>query len=122
MLKLDKVPVKDRKLSPDGKLVAARFISRRSEDRYDCDTSYDVAVWDASTKEEVAVFYRGYDISYYLNSSTGKPISQVDFTPEGKAIVITYEGGSSEQEKLPSPHERRRRGFVPIGPKYNIQT
>jgi hypothetical protein len=100
-LKLDQVPEKDRKISPDGKRVAAWFVAGQSEDRYDWDTSYHVAVWDAATKEEVAVFYRCYNVSYYTGAVEGKRIVKVDFTPDGKAIVITYEDGSSDQEKLP---------------------
>lgn len=96
-LTLDQVPAKDRKLSRDGKRVAAWFISRRSEDRYDCDTDYQVAVWNARTREAVAVFLRSYDISHYTHSSTGKPVSRIDFTPDSKAIVIGYEDGSLEK-------------------------
>jgi hypothetical protein len=97
----DDVDPEDLCFSADGRRAAAWYVSRHREDRYDDDTNYQIVVWDAKTKEELKVFYRGYDVSHYTRSESGKPVVGIELSPDGRQLVIQYADESTE--KLPLP-------------------
>ena len=104
MRELDEIPAERRRYSPDGKRVAACWVSREREDRYDEDTVWDIAVWDLASKQRLESYTRTCSVSHSSGQESGRPVRDVRFDSTG-ALRIVFQDGSEEpaREALPEP-------------------
>jgi hypothetical protein len=92
---------KELRFSADRKRAATFYVSHHREDRYDDDTLYEIVVYDVAAEKEILVRHRAYNVSHYTQSEQGKPIDDVELSPDGKTLVIKYEDGTADSEPVP---------------------
>jgi hypothetical protein len=96
-----KIDPKELRYSQDRKRAATFYITRNTQDRYDDDTSYEIVVYDVPSKKEILVRSRSYKVSHYTKTEQGKPISDVELSPDGKTLVIKFDDGTADSEPVP---------------------
>ncbi len=99
---LPDVPEGRRRWNADRTRVAAFWVSRVTEDRYDCDTWYGIAVWDAATGKELESYTRGHCVNHQAGTAVGRPVADVCFDADGR-LRIVFDDGSSEPAKREIP-------------------
>lgn len=108
----DEIPAEDRRLSGDGRRVAAFWERRHQEDRYDEETVYAIAVWDAATHEELAAYTHMHSINRESGETDGKPLQDLCWDEQGRLLLV-FSDNSTEPAELfvdaEPPWIRRRR-------------
>ncbi len=59
-------------------------------------------VWDTATHAPIARFSRMYYVSEYTGTTRGKPLAGLAFSDNGALLVIGYEDGTEDHERLPA--------------------
>ena len=105
----DDIPAGDRRLSADGSRVAER---RHSEHRYDEETVYAIAVWDAATHEEVAAYTHMHSINRESGEVDGKPLKDLCWDETGRLLLVFSDDSTEPADPFADaepPWERHRR-------------
>lgn len=108
----DDIPDGEMRRSPDGTRVAAFWIRRQKEDRFDHDTVYQIAIWDAVSKQQVDSCNHIHAINRLSGEVDGEPLADLRFDADGRLLLVFASGatepvGTTNLDEVP-PWERRR--------------
>jgi len=78
----EEIPEGDRRISPDGKQVAAFGERRHNEDHYDEETVYAIVVWDALTHKKIDAYTHIHAINRQSGDVDGQPLKDLRWQQE----------------------------------------
>ncbi len=99
-MEFNDIAKQDRCYNADKSKMASFWIQKHSEDRWDDDTIYSVALWDVATKQELEFFSRCHKYSKSDGGESGQPITRLEFDGAG-ALQVVFADGSQEPAEEP---------------------